>query len=205
MKKKVIVVDLDGTLYTINTFHYFIKFLFGYSVKNFNIALLFKIIMAATARLLGMTNHAQMKYAILKSIDKIKDIDYSKFVDQINSKKRDIAVLNDSDFETKILATAAPSCYADIIAKREMFDVCLATQFRASGFVKEFENIKDVKKDSVINYLSSIGFSEIDILVTDHLDDFPLMKLAKRNILVSPSTELKSQLEQHQIYYETIQ
>jgi phosphoserine phosphatase len=205
LKKKVIVVDLDGTLYTINTFHYFIKFLIGYCMKNFNVALLLKIVLAATARLLKMTTHSQMKYAILKSIATIKDIDYSSFVDQISSKKRNILVLNDLDFDTKILATAAPSCYADIIAKREMFDVCLATEFLASGFDKEFENMREVKKDSVLNYLSSIGLSEIDILVTDHIDDLPLMKLAKRNILVSPSIELKSQLEQHQIYYETIQ
>lgn len=205
MKKRVIVVDLDGTLYTINTFHYFIKFLIGYSLKNFNMILLLKIVWAAMARLFRMTTHAQMKYDILQSIATIGDIEYSKFVEQISSKKRNIAILKDLHFDTKILATAAPSCYADIIAKKEMFDVSLATEFIAAGFYKEFENIREVKKESVLNYLHSNGLSEIDILVTDHIDDLPLMKLAKRNILVSPSIEFKSQLEQHQIDYETIE
>ena len=39
LERKVLVVDLDETLYSINTFHYFIKFILFQALKQFNIAL----------------------------------------------------------------------------------------------------------------------------------------------------------------------
>ena len=97
-------------------------------------------------RLLKITTHAQMKYAILKAISNNKNIDCQKFVNRISIKKRHLSILNDTSFNIKILATAAPSCYATIIAKNENFDVCLGTNFTDSAFDETFENSKEISQ-----------------------------------------------------------
>lgn len=204
MKKKVLVVDLDGTLFTINTFHYFLKYLITYSVKSFKIVMILKIGIVIIFRILKITTHAKMKYNILKMLSSRSDIDYQKFVSSILLKKRNIEVLNDKSFDIKILATAAPLCYAELIAKNEKLDVCLGTNFPVSEFDSEFENIKESKKKNLINYLQHMGVTKIDTFITDHMDDMPIIKIAKRNIIVSPKNEFKEILLQNNISYETI-
>ena len=66
-------------------------------------------------------------------------INYTKFVTNIAKFKKDLKV-DKSEFDLTILATAAPSCYANIIAKNENFDLCIATNFTDSNFNDEFEN-----------------------------------------------------------------
>ena len=204
MKKKVLVVDLDGTLYTINTFHHFLKFLIIYAVKNFRIVLAFKIGIVIVFRLLKIITHAKLKYNILKIIASRRDIDYQKFVSGIQLNKRNLELLNDHSFDIKILATAAPSCYAELIAKNENLDACLGTDFPKLEFYSEFENIKETKKNSLINYLQLKGITEIDAFVTDHEDDLPILKIANRNIVVSPNNEFKQLLIKNNISFETI-
>jgi phosphoserine phosphatase len=204
LKKKILVVDLDGTLFKINTFHHFIKYLVVFCIRNLQIILLLKLLAALCFRVLKISSHSKMKYDILKSIEDTYDLDFQKFVDSILLKKRDISMLKDASFHIKILATAAPSCYANIIAKSEKFDICLATDFPNIGYNNNFENKKEIKKNNVVNYLKTIGETEINTLVTDHIDDLPLMKLAKRNLIVSPSNKFKTQLMQNQIAFEKI-
>jgi len=113
-------------------------------------------------------------------------------------------ILNYETFHIKILATAAPTCYANIIAKKEHFDICLGTDFLDSNFNSTFENSKKTKKENVINFLKDKKLNEIDTLVTDHIDDLPLMKLAKRTIIIKPSENLLNQLKQFSISFEVI-
>ncbi|OEK08779.1 hypothetical protein A8C32_00435 [Flavivirga aquatica] len=202
MKKRVLVVDLDGTLFTINTFHYFIKYLIIYSIKNFKFILLFKLCLAIASRLFA--THAKMKYFILKLLKNRVDIDYENFITTIAVKKRYIPEVYDKNFDIKILATGAPSCYANVIAKNEQFNICLGTDFPNSTFDPLFENMKAVKKENVMNCLKVENINEIDTLITDHIDDLPLIKLAKRNIIVEPNEELISILKQNSIFFEVI-
>ncbi len=204
LKKKALVVDLDGTLYTINTFHYFIKFLVYHSIKSINILLLIKIFMALVFRGCMLIPHSKMKYFILKSIMNNRSIDYQKFIKKISIYKRNISIIREGEFNLKILATAAPSCYASIIAKNEDFDVCLGTDFPISNFDKEFENSKEIKKESVLNYLGHDGNSDFDTFITDHLDDIPLMKLADKNILINPSNVTIKEVKKQLISFEII-
>jgi len=204
LNKKTLVVDLDGTLYSINTFHSFIKYLILYCVKSFNILLLFKIVLITCGRVIKIVSHSKMKYVILKAIQNNNNIDYIKFVNSISAYKRGFSEINSNEFQIKILATAAPDCYANIIAENEHFDVCLATNFPEVNFNNVFENIKDVKKNNVIKYLQNIDIHEIDTLITDHIDDLPLMKLSRTNMIINPNSKLKSELKQHHISFEII-
>ena len=69
--------------------------------------------------------------------------------------KVDIKELSNPSFDIKILATAAPSCYAELIAKHLRFDVCLATDFSENGFSPDFENLQEQKKKNLLKVLSS--------------------------------------------------
>lgn len=202
MIKKVLVVDLDGTLYSINTFHYFIKFLIRYSVNRCDVLLLISILMVSFFRTCRLISHSKMKYHILKRIMNKRNIDYQKFTNNISIFKRNISTIGEDRYDLKILATAAPSCYANIIAKNEGFDVCLGTDFPVLNFDSEFENIKDIKKQTVMNYLKNVGDYDFDTLITDHLDDIPLMKLANKNILICPSNSTVREVENQLISFK---
>ena len=201
MKKKALVIDLDGTLFTINTFHYFIKYLIKFSIKCIKISLLIKLCLAIISRL--YTSHEKMKYNILKLLKNRNDINYEAFVNSISSKKRVIPHLRDTIFNVKILATAAPSCYAKIIAKNEGL-VCLGTDFPRTKFNQTFENSKINKKENVLKYLKYQNIYEIDTLITDHVDDLPLIKMAGNNIIVNPHRELLNVLKLNSISFEVI-
>jgi phosphoserine phosphatase len=144
-----------------------------------------------------------MKYALLKAISNVPPNFYEQFVRSIALKKRNIPELN-NDYDIKILATAAPYCYANIIAKHNHFHKCIGTNSPKSSFNFEFENNKEIKKNNVMKYLASININEIDVLITDHIDDLPLMKVAKRNLIIAPNRVLKSQLKLNSITFEEI-
>jgi phosphoserine phosphatase len=170
---------------------------------SFNFSLMYRLILALSSRL--FRSHAEMKYQIMKLLKHRTDVDYLDFLNTIDRKKRELTVLKDKTFDIKILATAAPACYAKIIAEKEQFDVCLATDFPDSNFNSTFENSKKVKKENVMNYLKEKNLYVIDTLVTDHIDDLPLMKLAKRTIIIRPSEHLLNQIKQFSISFEVIE
>lgn len=143
-----------------------------------------------------------MKYEILKEMNDVQ-INYTKFVSHIAKFKKDLKV-DKSQFDLTILATAAPSCYANIVAKNENFDLCIATNFTDSNFNTEFENSKEIKKNNVMTVLMKNEIDKIDTFITDHIDDLPLMKLSLKNRIVSPDKDMVVQLKQHHISYEII-
>lgn len=152
-------------------------------------------------RILGLASHAKMKYNILKSISLNLELDYSRFVSGISKFKRDLQI-DKKQFDHTILATAAPSCYAKIIAINENFEVCQGTEFPISSFDEKFENRKEVKKFNIVAFLEKKGIDGIDTFVTDHLDDLPLMKLSANNIIVHPDRNFEHKLKQHHVEYK---
>ena len=166
--------------------------------------LLVKLIGFIMFRLLRMSSHAKMKFDILKALSNKSQVDYSRFVNGISKFKRDLQI-EKSKFDLTILATAAPNCYAEIIAKNANFDVCLATNYPNSNFNAEFENSKEIKKINLINYLAKKDIKTIDTFVTDHMDDLPIMKLSTRNMVVNPNRRLENELKRNHIDFEVIQ
>lgn len=202
MNKRVLVVDLDGTLYSINTFHFFIKYLLLFGVKKLKVVLFAMIVVIVSMRLLRLISHSQMKYKILLNIKNRTDIDYKAFVDRLNKHKHSLHSLNKNEYDIKILATAAPSCYANIIANNNNFDYCSATNFPEGRYSSDFENIKEVKKINVMKILNDQHILKIEAIITDHLDDLPLMKVSNHVIIVNPSNELIKQLSGHNIQFK---
>lgn len=146
--------------------------------------------------------HDKMKYSILKNIEPYK-IDCNGFVKSLEPHKRNISELNSPEFDIKILATAAPSCYANIIAKNEQFNACLATRFPEKAYHSNYENKGEVKKTNVLKYLQNTGSGGIDTFITDHLDDLPLMKSAHHVIVYAPNQFLEAELKKSAITFKS--
>ncbi len=153
-------------------------------------------------RLFRFVTHAKMKYYVLKTTEPYK-LDYSRFVESIKKHKRHIEEIYNPEFSIKILATAAPSCYANIIAKNEKFDVCLATEFPTKSYSADYENKGEVKKNNVLQYLQSIGNYQLDTFVTDHLDDLPLMNVALNNVIYNPNQFIEKELYKRDITFKS--
>lgn len=201
MNKKVLVVDLDGTLYNRNTFHEFLFFLVKYFFIRGAIFQLLSLIIVIMQRLFWLISHAKMKYRVLLIIRNLK-IDYTNFISKLEKHKNQLIEVSDSSFDIKILATAAPSCYAKIISKSHGFDHCLATDFPKNGFHPKFENLGDEKKKNLQNYIESHGIKTIDVFITDHIDDAPIVKLATKSVIISPNPEFLSWLNKNLINFE---
>ena len=204
MNKKVLVVDLDGTLYATNTFHQFILYLLKSSVRNLDLVLCFQIVFFSFLRGIKILSHSRFKFFILKKTAKNSNGNYLKFVESIDKYKRDITSLYSQKFDLKILATAAPACYSNLIAKKINFDACIATETPISDFSLKFENAKVNKKKNVVDFLKKKGVSPIDLFITDHIDDLPLIKISKRNIIINPDFEFEKALQSLNIQYEVV-
>ncbi|MDA8874625.1 HAD family hydrolase [uncultured Winogradskyella sp.] len=201
MGKKVLVVDLDGTLYSKNTFHEFLKYLLGYYLKDFRIFKFKFLLVFIKLRILRFISHAKLKYWVLDLI-KNEDINYLDFISKLAKHKNELEEISDTSFDIKILATAAPSCYATHIAKTQGFDVCLATNIPKSGFSPGFENIREQKKENLINYFKKRNLKSVDVFITDHMDDAPIIKIATKSVIINPNTKFYNWLKENLINFE---
>jgi len=200
MVKKVVVVDLDGTLLSTNTFHKWMIFLLKKTLKyNFIDGL--KIIFFSFKRIFKRITHKQLKFEILKISEQ------SYYSDSIHTFVEELAiyinrkVLDHMETEDviSILATAAPEIYAETIAEKYHFTYCIATPKISQS--EWYENIKEEKKKSLKKLLNKIGEREIDIVLSDHYDDIPIMNMANTVYLVNGSFETKQKLKETQINF----
>ena len=198
---KVLVVDLDGTLFRINTFHYFLKYLAVHYITNVQLWSLVSMIFYIKLRFVRLISHSKLKYYILKQI-KNQPVDYNGFVSKIAKYKVEFEPVTDKVFSTKILATAAPTCYAEIIAKNEGFNVCLGTDFTESNYNSNFENSKQNKKVKLENYLKLNNLESVNLFITDHIDDAFCIKFAEQNWIVNPDYSFLSWLDENKIVFE---
>ncbi len=201
MHKKVLVVDLDGTLYKCNTFHKFLLFLLQYFLKMRALFKLLKLLVIVAQRLFRLISHSKLKYKVLLLLQNVQ-IDLSPFISQLSNYKNEIEELMDTEFDIKILATAAPRFYAESIAEAEGFDVCLATKLPKDGYNKQFENLGEQKKHTLLEYLSANNLKSINVFITDHIDDAPVARIAKHNIIYNPSKAFMEWLEKNDVNFE---
>lgn len=155
-------------------------------------------------RVLRLYSHAQLKYNVLKLIGNTV-IDFEAFAKRLEPHKNDLTTITNADFDIKLLATAAPYCYAQYIAKANNFDVCLATELPKDGvFNAYFENIKAQKQQNVLAFLKSYNTITVHTFITDHKDDIFVMRMAEHNFLVNPNTELLNLMKDEQLPFEIL-
>lgn len=206
LDKTLLIIDLDGTFVSVNTFHKWMKFLFSEEVKNFHLISLLKILNIAFLRLIKSISHTQMKFRILKLCEqRISPQQITHFVDTLEPYINQNILHKMQDVSARtILATAAPVLYAKAIQKKYHFDDVIATAYTHEKEWKE--NIKEEKKN---NYLKIIEIYHLKpkevILYSDHHDDIPLMKLSDFTYLVHPSQKTVHLVRQANIAFEVME
>ncbi|MBA1419385.1 MAG: haloacid dehalogenase-like hydrolase [Epsilonproteobacteria bacterium] len=188
MDKTLLIIDLDGTFVSVNTFHKWMKFLFLEELKRFHFISIVKILYTIFLRLIKKITHKQMKFTVLKISEKnINKKQIARFVDTLDTYVNQTILknLHHTDNRT-LLATAAPLLYAEAIKDKYQFDDVIATPYTTVRVWKE--NIKEEKKNAYLKFLQTHALhpSKV-ILYTDHHDDFPLMAINDFTYLVQPS------------------
>lgn len=206
MKRKALVVDLDGTLMDTNTFKEYIVYASIIALKKARVDLALIFCILVFARKIRMVSHELMKkYILLASKSLMNENNLSEFVDtlwpKLNAKVLDMI---NQWFDTDVfvlLSTAAPESYASLIAMRLHLDGCCASQIPKRG-LRWKENVRTVKCKNTLSFLDD-HHAALEVMLTDHYDDLPLLRVPKnRNIIVNPSAKTISCLKRNHIEYE---
>ena len=182
---RLMAVDLDGTLIRGNTLRIYIKCGISRLWQKHHYGRVFRILLWLLARRLRLVSHARMKFAVLPLIDASDDMVRADFTTRVST------VLNHSvirliDDWTKagdpvLLATAAADVYVPWIWTGPF----IATKTKDNPDHAEMRG--QVKAASVLKYAADHGYN-LELVLTDHLDDLPLMQASPRGVmLVNPT------------------
>lgn len=207
MTPKAIVVDLDGTLVSINTFKYYILYILKETVKSTNLSLLSYTIFWVLLRKCRCISHEKMKFHILRISDKfmtkhrLQQFTHIYLLPNINNNINTFCKQQQIKGYYIYLSTAAPENYV-----KEFFNYLNFNGYCASPMpLKKEKNWKEnIRKQKCINTCQLLEAEnvQLSIMITDHYDDLPLLQIPKeKNILVNPDNKTISILHSNHIDY----
>lgn len=182
--KKLVVVDLDGTLLRGNSLHIYIICGIHALWRRKKLPKLARLAAVLTLRWLRLISHRQMKWAALKLIptdDTLLQDEFRKRTDKsLNTDVKEMLDQYRANGCSILLATAAADTYVPLIWHGEM----LATRIADNPEHAELRGT--AKRDAVLRYAASRGMT-LQAVITDHSDDLPLLMAgAAENIVVCP-------------------
>lgn len=176
----MIVVDLDGTLLSGNSLREFAKFLAKRSLKGMKFDPLARILFWLFLRRARLVSHKRMKWHLMKAADSLlQTADYEDFADILMPQLNPAVVDFIRDKDDCLLATAASAEYVEPLARRLKLDFVATVRPERFGDYREIRGQR--KLEAVKGYKKPI-----EIVLTDHHDDLPLLLAAERPILVHP-------------------
>lgn len=179
-----VVVDLDGTYVDGNTLWMYIKCGLSDCLRRGHVFKTAYIIATLAARRLRLMSHTAMKSKVLTDLGKEQSF-MAEFVAKVGRHiDKDVATLIDRSRHKGhkvLLATAAPDFYVKEIWQGDFVataDCCSITQIECRG---------DEKLRRVKEWLAK-NACQLHMVVTDHMDDAPLVEYNKEgiNVLVRP-------------------
>lgn len=209
MKVKGIVIDLDGTFLLGNSFERYFFFLAKSALSRLRFVGFLRLLLLLMGRKLRLYSHSTFKRKVLQERG-LDETQLHAFVTLL-SKGVNPAVFDLFEKYRKMgyytcLATAAPLVYARLIGEKYGFDAVCATASVNGNYADGswVENIRENKLAYVESFLAKREVS-IDVVITDHHDDLPLIKRAKESsIMVAPSVETVRCLIQQDVQYNVI-
>lgn len=183
----VLVFDLDGTVLRVNSFPHWVLFLIFGPIRGIGTARRMRLALRAAwlllLRKLGRIDHT----ALLRELQRAwREIPTSvtgalvaplqtMLLRRIRSNLRPLLQMVASERLDAVLATAAAGEYAEGLGRRLGFRHVLATL--PAGELTAPINSGTHKRDRVLAFLESAGWRDRPlILLTDHIDDLPLMQ-----------------------------
>ena len=184
---KLAVFDFDGTVIDGNSFHMWAWFLFIRNMATRNLADGLAIAISTGMRLARLISHRQWKKLILQKSISATPGDIESFTIRLWARVRpqaiDAIIRHKAERLQVVVITAAPLIYLSGIADRLGIDAVIATSIPSSAPFVEMRG--DAKPLALFARYGDDA--EIAIAYTDHTDDLPLLRRAKRKILVCPT------------------
>jgi phosphoserine phosphatase len=195
---KVMFVDLDGTLVLDNSYHLFLWSIWVKGGWNLRVAL----ISAALARVVrGGERRTRMKQRVLHAFAQARPGRQRAVVSHtlaMMSRTLSRPVLQRisayrNDGWLAVLATAAPDCYARPFADALGFDGCLASPpvTASNAWVELIGHKKADACRAWADAAAQSGTPEVAV-ISDHLDDLPLLQMASRVVIQAPPDDAAS-------------
>lgn len=191
--RTVVFCDLDGTLVLDNSFHGCLATAWTLANARQRLALSICLLPRLLGRLAG--GHAGLKRRALNWIARQPEEWRADLVkatmERLDSTvstpiRRDLQTLASGGADI-VLATAAPDFYARPFAARFGMIDCLAT---ASTVTQGWSELLGTRKaDACATWLAKRGVAPRVVVMTDHADDVPLLRLADEAIIQASPTE----------------
>lgn len=184
---RLMAVDLDGTLVSVNTLHVYMRLGLRQMMRRGRIWRLCKSSAMLLLRKLHMVSHRTMKFAVLSCIDADADM-RERFCEAVRPRfNADVMQLIDSwrkDGNVVLLATAAAETYVPWLWQGDY----VATSM--TGNVAREEMRGERKRRAVEEYAAGHGLL-FSVAVSDHHHDLPMLSGARDEaVLVNPTPEL---------------
>lgn len=184
-RKKLAVVDLDGTLVAGNTLHIYFRCALTDALRRGDLKTAATLSALAALRAARLVSHRRFKFSFLESVkpsERLKKDFVRKVTASVRPEVSAIISHLKSDGAEILLASAAPAFYIGWFWN----DDYIATPVENNPGRTELRG--PVKLKAVERYARKHNMS-LYAVITDHSDDLPLLKAgARRNILVKPSS-----------------
>lgn len=207
--KKIAVIDVDDSLLRGNS----LKLLLWYAVKSQirrgQWLSLLKLCMAMGRRVLHLSLHIELKEQICCcAIESLTEADCDAMTDALVSRIRPEVrkIINHwiADGGEVVIASAGMRRWLKDMVARMGLRYLVATDMDPDGRLG-IETRSERKLQGVRSLAASEGLGDIGLVVTDHIDDMPLLSLPDiRRVLVNPARNLLSALDTASLPYEII-
>lgn len=193
--RKALAIDLDGTLLSTNTFRDYLSYCGSAALHNFQFGICFSILWWVMLRKLRIVSHSRMKQALLDRtaafMTQKSRLDHfvEKEMTYLNAHVQQIMEPYRNRGHLLVLATAAPAFYAHAIAEFLNMDLCCGTLLPSEVVIGEWKECVGQYKVEALQRLLQVHKAELDVVITDHSDDLPLLNsnISGRNIVVGAS------------------
>ena len=193
--RKALAIDLDGTLLSTNTFRDYLSYCGSAALHNFQFDICFSILWWVVLRKLRLVSHSRMKQALLDRtaafMTQKSRLDHfvEKEMTYLNVPVQRLMEPYRNRGHLLVLATAAPAFYAHAIAEFLNMDLCCGTLLPSEVVIGEWKENVGQHKVEALQRLLQVHKAELDVVITDHSDDLPLLNsnTSGRNIVVGAS------------------
>lgn len=197
------VVDLDGTLLKGNSLRRFIPFLLRHLQSQRQFLATFKLLTLMALRSVRIISHRRMKHPIHRHAERMTREDMAQFISLLLG-DIDMQLLDSlrASGSRLLLATAAPYPYSRPLAEVLGFDGCIATHYTPR--LSDYEECRGERKAKMALDFARHNQLEATMVVTDHSDDLPLLRLDNiKRLLVNPSEKLTTALKTENLPFDT--
>lgn len=181
------VFDLDGTLLPFNSFHYFLVSVLLSATLRGRWTVAAGLLKAVADRAARCTDHVSFKVRVCQLASAMPANDIHRFAVFCSHRLRPAMRMELDRYRKSghllCLCTAAPALYSQSLGQLLGFDVCVA--FDAGG-CSGVDNSGNAKLNGLERALGH-GLPWIEVMFSDHGDDLPLLRIARRPVLVAPS------------------